>query len=318
MVKKRSFISTYWLKYTDRTGYKNYKWELHNYKNVEAANFLIGDKRLQNPAKIRALAAANHQLNLNHSGNAGDIIYALPTIKKLAEIVKVPINLYLRLGQPLLLSDKTTHPLGNVRLNDKMMTMLAPLIRSQSYISRFEVLTDQEIDIDLDYFRAGHVPMDRCNIAHWCSYITGINSELWKKWLDVEPDTSFAEDIIIARSERYRSKGVDYKFLKNYNNLKFIGVESEYNDIKKQVPHIEWMQVDDFLQMARIIAGCKFFIGNQSFPFSIAEALKVPRILEACFDVINVVPEGENGYDFLFQDHFESLVQELYSKSKAL
>jgi hypothetical protein len=312
-MKKKSFISKYWLKYTDKIGYKTYKWELANYKTVEFANFLTGYNRLNNLTKIKKLAQANQELNFNHSGNAGDIIYALPTIKKISEITMVPVNLYLRPNQPLLISADKKHPLGNVMLNEKSIEMFEPLISTQPYINKYGPLNNQVIDIDLDYFRAGMVPQDKGNIAHWCAYITGVNPVLWKQWLTVTPDLSFKNDVVIARSERYRNILIDYKFLKNYDRLKFIGVEAEYEDIRKHIPNIEWVQVSDFLQMARIIAGCKFFIGNQSFPFSIAEALKVQRILEVCFEVINVLPEGENGYDFLFQDHFESLVQELYN-----
>ncbi|HWZ04675.1 MAG TPA: hypothetical protein VNX40_13755, partial [Mucilaginibacter sp.] len=140
------------------------------------------------------------------------------------------------------------------------------------------------------------------------------NPELWKKWLFVEPNANFAEHVVIARSERYRNELIDYSFLKKYDNLKFIGVESEFKDLRKYIPNIEWVQVSDFLEMAGIIAGCKFFIGNQSFPYSIAEALKVPRILEVSLEVINVIPEGENGHDFMFQDHFETLAEALYNR----
>lgn len=66
-----------------------------------------------------------------------------------------------------------------------------------------------------------------------------------------------------------------------------------------------------FLELAEIIAVCKLFIGNQSFPFSIAEGLKIQRILELSTDIINVVPEGKGGYDVLFQYHFESLASDL-------
>ena len=34
--------------------------------------------------------------------------------------------------------------------------------------------------------------------------------------------------------------------------------------------------------MAQIIKACKFFIGNSSLGYDIAEGLKVPRLLEAC------------------------------------
>jgi len=60
--------------------------------------------------------------------------------------------------------------------------------------------------------------------------------------------------------------------------------------------------------MAQVIASCKLFIGNQSFPYSIAEALKTKRLLEVYYQAPNVIPNGPNGYDFYFQDHFKYLV----------
>jgi hypothetical protein len=163
----------------------------------------------------------------------------------------------------------------------------------------------------LIFFRAKLFSLDNTNIARWCSYITGVTPQLWKSWLTVDADQSYANTIIVARSERYRNSFVDYSFLKNYDNLVFIGVEAEYEDMRKAIPDIKWVQVDNFLQLARIIAGCKLFIGNQSFPFSIAEALKVPRILEIYYHTANVIPEGPNAHDFFFQDHFEALAKEL-------
>ncbi|RYD89201.1 MAG: hypothetical protein EOP54_25985, partial [Sphingobacteriales bacterium] len=306
MFKERNFLSKYWLKYTDRGEYITYKYDLANYKKNARLDGLVNSDRLTDIKKIKSFADEHKQLNLIHSGNAGDIIYALATIKKMQEITAVPINLYFKLGQPLLIDPKYTHPLGNVMLNQKMVDMLHPLISSQPYINNCESFINQRINIDMDYFRSGVVPLDKGNIARWCSYITGINPQLWKKWLFVEPDTTYADTIVIARSERYRNHLIDHSFLNKYPNKVFIGVQSEYKDMKKMLPDLKLVEVTDFLQMARIIAGCKFFIGNQSFPFAIAEALKVPRILEPSFDVINVVPEGEDGYDFFFQSHFES------------
>lgn len=310
MFKKRNLVSKLWLKYTDKPAYKNYKWDLINYRQLQFTNFLVRDEKLNSISKIKAVADATHQLNFIHSGNAGDIVYALPTIKKIYELTGADINLYLRLGRPLNLPNYNTHPVGNVMLNQKMADMLAPLIQSQGYINKCEIYNNQVIDIDLDYFRAGIIPTQG-NIARWCSYITGVSPDLWKKWLDIEPDVKFADSIVIARSGRYQNKEINYSFLNKYDKIIFIGIESEYKDILQFIPKIEWLQVDDFLQMAQIIAGCKFFIGNQSFPYSIAEALKVPRILEVCYEIINVSPEGENGYDFFFQEHFEWLISNL-------
>ena len=67
----------------------------------------------------------------------------------------------------------------------------------------------------------------------------------------------------------------------------------------------------NFYDLARIIAGCKFFIGNQSFPFALAEGLKVKRVLELYFECPNVIPAGEHAYDFCYQEQFEKIVKQL-------
>lgn len=314
MFKKKNIVSKLWLKYTNRANYKTYKWELQNYEQTQYTNFLFGSQRLNSLPKIKALSYAAGVINFTHSGNAGDIIYALPTLKKIHQLTGAKINLYFILGKPLILPKYSTHPLGNVMLNQPMADMLIPLISAQAYISNCETYTDQKIDVDLDYFRSGLVPQDKGNIARWCGYITGVNPDLWIPWLAVTPNKSFKDHIIIARSARYQNKIIDYRFLNKYSLLKFVGVESEYQEIRKYLPKIEWVQVSNFMDLAQIIAGCKFFIGNQSFPYAIAEALKIPRILEVAMEVINVVPEGENAFDFLFQDHFETLVDDLYTR----
>ncbi|MBS7564840.1 hypothetical protein KHS38_10525 [Mucilaginibacter sp. Bleaf8] len=312
MFKKRNTISKLWLKYTNRHQYKIYKWELDNYKNEQITQFFTGIDILDTSEKIIKQAQQDGCLNVMHSGNAGDVIYALPTVKKLHEITKVPINLYLRTNQPLVLSGYASHSMGAVMLNEKTVSLLTPLLNSQEYITSCTIYNDQKIHINFDIVRSKTISLGSGNIARWYSYFTGVTPELWKQWLKVEPDTTYANTIVLARSERYRNSAINYSFLKEYKNLIFIGVKSEYEDMKKQIPDLIWTEVNDFLILARILAGCKLFIGNQSFPYSVAEALKVPRILEVYAKIANVVPEGENAHDFYFQHHLEGLVKELY------
>jgi hypothetical protein len=310
MFKKRNILSKLWLKTTNRFAYKEYKWDLQNYKNLQFTSHLTGSGKLNTIQKIKATALKAGCLNILHSGNAGDIIYALATIKRISEVTSVPVNMYLRLNRPNNLPNYNSHPVGNVMLNNKMASLLIPLINAQPYINSCQVFADEEIHIDMDYFRAGILPMQG-NIARWVGYITGVNAELWKPWLTVEPNHQYDNSVIIARSGRYQNTSINYRYLQKFRSLYFMGIESEYQDMKQYLPNIEWLPVQDFLQMARIIAGCKFFIGNQSFPFSIAEGLKARRMLELSLEIINVVPEGQYAHDFLFQDHFESLVDQL-------
>ncbi|MBE9583920.1 hypothetical protein IM792_05625 [Mucilaginibacter sp. JRF] len=310
---KRGFLSKNWLKVTNKAEYKTYKRFLEEERRLNEFLFLYKKQRLNDREVYTLKARETGELNFSHSGNAGDIIYALPTIKKIQEITGTRVNLYLKLDQPLELKPGYKHPLGNVMLNQKMVDMLLPLISKQPYITYCGVNTGQEIDIDLDFFRNGPMPLDKGNIARWCGYITGINPDLGSAWLTVEANKEYNDTIIIARSERYQNITIDHSFLNDYKNVVFVGVKSEYDAIKTKLSGIEWVRVDDFLQLAEMIAGCKFFIGNQSFPFSVAEGLKVKRVLETSFEVINVIPEGPNAFDFFFQQHFEHLVHELNS-----
>ena len=88
----------------------------------------------------------------------------------------------------------------------------------------------------------------------------------------------------------------------------FIGLQDEFDDLKKDIPNLELYDPKDFYEVAQLIKSCKFFIGNMSVFYPIAEALKVPRLLEAepMFPVVQ--PVGKNAYDFYYQPHFEKFV----------
>ena len=60
----------------------------------------------------------------------------------------------------------------------------------------------------------------------------------------------------------------------------------------------------------------EIFIGNQSVAYPIAEALKVPRILEACPYFPVVQPVGDDAFDFYYQPHFEKWCNYLNNKYK--
>lgn len=314
--QKKNLIQSFWLKITDVKAYKEYKFILKEYRKAVKLNNFVSNGYALNIDKIIAIANKTEQVNFVHSGNAGDIIYALPTIKKIQELLQKPVNLYLKLDQPHQLALHFRHPLGNVMLNKTMTEMLLPLLSAQSYLNTCSIYTDQTIDIDLDEVRRAGLMLDRGSIARWYGYIFGVNADLYKSWLEVKPNLDYADTIVVARSQRYRSPFVDYSFLKNYSNLVFVGVQAELEEMKLEIPNIQYFNATNFLELAEVIAGCKFFIGNQSFPFSISEALKVPRILETFFDTPNVIPEGKNSYDFYFQEHFESLVKLLFTQSK--
>ena len=96
------------------------------------------------------------------------------------------------------------------------------------------------------------------------------------------------------------------EWAKDYDNI--IIVEGTW---QKEIHNLEFHDCKDFLEMAEIIKGSKFFIGNECFAYSIAESLKIPRLLEASPDFPVVFPTSSNGYDFYHQNHFEKLFKNL-------
>ena len=284
----------------DKDTYKHLK-QIEKYKD-----------RLEKVKPFSLAFPHNRPLHFKHSGNCGDIIYSIPTMKAIAG--KEDICLHLHIDQPASYARHIVHPLGNVMLNKKMVAMLQPLLLSQAGFTHCDLFAEQPIDVDLDIIREYPLLLDRGNIARWYFLVFPVNYDLNQAWLHAPPDPSLRDAIVIARSHRYHAPGVSYKFLKKYPDVQFIGLPEEYEQMKKMVPQIRHRPVKDFLEMASVIAGAKLFIGNQSFPFSLAEALKVNRLLEVHFQCPNVTVYGDKGFDFCFQPQFEELVKLRYDR----
>lgn len=295
-----NFFTRTFLKATDRDLY-------HKIKLQERDQLFLNKA---NTGRILFPAHTKPSYSFKHSGNAGDIIYSLPAAFALAD--NASIELFLNVDHPMNYSvERGKHPLNGVMLNSNMVAMLQPLLLSQSNIKKCAIYQNQSIDYDLDVFRRSPFDTHSGSIARWYFLHFAVNADLGKPWLTVTPDNSFNDYIVIARSLGYHSPGIDYSFLKKYRNLIFVGVPEEFNEMKQVLPAIKYQPVSNFLELAQLIAGCKFFIGNQSFPFSLAEALKVKRILEVYYICPNVIVEGINGYDFCFQEQFERIVSRL-------
>ncbi len=244
-------------------------------------------------------------LRFSHSGNAGDLIYSLPAIFEMA--AGTPCSLYL---QADVAADAIPgHPVGNVRLNDLMIERLLPLLHIQPGIAHVAKHRGEPIDVPIDLFRDAPILTDRGNIIRWYCAVFAISLDLSKPWLHAEPMPGLEDTVLIARSSRYRNLALDYRFLDRLPRIAFVGLPAEFEDMRTLLPSLQYLPTDDFLQLARAIRGCRLFIGNQSSPFSVAEALKVPRIVECNHIVPNVIPEGHGGYEAWFQPQFEFLVR---------
>lgn len=247
-------------------------------------------------------------INLSHSGNIGDIIYSLPTVIYFS--TKYKINFYLKTEEFAQYLEFQKHPLNNVKLSRNFANKLIPLLKDQHYIQNCDIYDNQQIDIDLDDFRQLDFDFSNGHLPRWYFYAFLANYDLAQPWLWVKTE-EYNNKIIVNRTSRYRNLSINYKFLKDYN-VTFLGLKQEYEDFLKEVPNAEHIEATDFLHLAKILKSCALFIGNQSFAFSVAEGLKITRVLEVCPFAPNVIPHGDKGWDFYSQNAFETIVKKLY------
>ena len=248
------------------------------------------------------------ELSFLHSGHLGDIIYALPTIKELSK--NHVCNFYIQINKPMELH-YPKHPSGDFYLDRRITELFIPLLEKQNYLNKVEIFSNQTIDVDLDLFRKMPINIQFYS-PRWFFQLTGTQVNLEKPCLDVQPHKKIVNKVVILRTFRARSHFINYKFLKSYNDLVFVGLRDEFDDLKKQVPNLQFYDCKNFLEMAEIIKASKMFIGNQSPGYGIAESLKIPRLLEANPDFPVIFPIGEKSYDFYHQVHFEKFFKKLY------
>lgn len=259
-----------------------------------------------------------------HSGSIGDVWASLPAIKEYHNKTGKKAIIYLVNGQKAFYYEGATHPTRNdngemVMLNESVITMMIPLLKSQDYIEDAKIWDNEEIDVDLNKIRETFVGMPNFSISRWYFYVyPDLACDVSKQWLFIpETEKDFAKNkILISRSERYNNERINYSFLKKYeNDLLFTGTMKEYNIFCMNYDlNIKKLAINNFLELAQSIKQSKFHISNQTMAFQISQGLLHPRILELCSFAPNVLVTGENAFDFFAQNALEYYVEYLYNK----
>lgn len=260
-------------------------------------------------------------VSFRHSGNFGDLISSIPSMRTFYENTGRKVILYMWLDRKAFYYQGAAHPVkdegGNmVMLNQYMFDMARPLLMAQDFIEDVKVWDGEEIKVNLDRIREQFVNMPNGSISRWYFYVfPDLAFDLSRVWLDVpDTDKDLAKGkIIINRTVRYNNEMASYHFLRSHEeNILFAGAPEEYqkfcDSFALKVPRLE---VDNFLELAQAIKQSKFFIGNQSMCFQLAEGMKKPRIVELCAAAPNVIPIGENAFDFYTQIGLEYYFKKL-------
>jgi|TARA_B110000967_G_C18812679_1_gene524460 hypothetical protein len=306
MLDLNNFLLRGFYKLFNRSKYKNYK-NLLQIKNDQKLFKVKFEKYIN---QIQDNLNNKKEISFLHSGHTGDIINILPILKNLSKTHKC--KLYIQLDSPIS-KFYPHHPAGQVFMNKKIYDMLLPLLKKQQYLDSIETYNKQNIDINFDIIRELPIRLTFDSMKYGF-HISGIQADLNETFLSVDEHLTIKNKIIILRSLRYQNHFINYDFLSKYEDVYFIGTINEYDDLKKNINNLRFYNCKDFLDMAQIIKSCKLFIGNSSMGFTIAEGLKVPRLLEAYPWNGSQQVHGFNGYDFYFQSHFEKFFQILHNK----
>lgn len=262
----------------------------------------------------------NKTVTFKTSCYSGDLIYTLPGIREACRKLKARAKIYLWLDRKWRAPyESAKHPYATP-MNATVLRMIKPLLEAQDYIAGVYPWKGEHITVDLDHLRENAITsMPYGSITRWPFHVwPDMQCDLSDPWIwpGFKSNETTGNKIVINRTSRYRNDGIHYWFLKDYQDqVIFAGLPEEHEVFCKEWElDIPLLVVNDFLELAWALRSCRFFIGNQSMCFAIAEAMKIPRILEICPFAPNVIPCGPHGYDFLHQFALDYLFKDLNSR----
>lgn len=262
-----------------------------------------------------------------HIGTAGDVLYSLPTVAALGggEFV---------LAANALFPEEAAHLQGKVMLPLAVCESLKPLIEYQPFISTCGIQDAADVPaheyVDLNEWRFqvtlvwGNSPLpERYFIAHTTTY------PLEEPWLEVPEIDSCCEGlsgtelnlirsnpILVNLTHRVRNPFIDHSALSIFadeGSLLFVGLPDEYDTFVDMYDiRCPSITATTFLQLASIISNARAFVGNMSACWVLADALKVPRLLEVYLLGDHARPYGLDGYAAVNQPAYDAAFERLF------
>lgn len=232
----------------------------------------------------------NDKLNFNkvfnHSGNFGDVMFSLHFAIELIEYLNSNISeweFHLQTNQPAKYCAE--HPYGKVMLTTEAAQMIKPLIQSMGFK---EVSIDDNCPlncVNLSSFRKMRLNLSASDLRslYYSICYWHLPQDFTRNLFEHIPSNKhneLADRIILIHTNRYNNYFIQLKALEAFRDeLMFMGMKSEYDSFCKNLFNVDYLPIGDFLDAAEKMKSAKGVIGNQSGLYSLAEMLKVPRIL---------------------------------------
>lgn len=218
-----------------------------------------------------------------HSGDLGDILASLIAMRELGG------------GEMFIGPDNQTSMATREKMTVKRAQIIIPLLEAQPYVhsAKFSDIMPPNLNYDLNQSRmfmrseySKGKPWINLAQVYLRSFGLSVANDQ-RPWLEVAPKG--IAPVVIARSSRYHDEDFRWdRIVSEYRGqLVFVGLKSEHEDFCHRFGRVPHHQTANLLELAKVIAGCRLFVGNQSCPYWIAEGLKKPAILEVFRDIPN-------------------------------
>ncbi len=246
------------------------------------------------------------KLRFRHSGDLGDLIYALAPLR-----ARTSSELYLSCehqahmralqaeGYP-----SRAFPISGIKedgsaagLTVSSIKFLLPLLELQNYLTKVDVWNrDQVVDCDIDRWRVRAKTDFLCeSLAESQGRVMGVSGveHLKNAWIFLEPGRKRATSpkIAFSRSLRYRNPKFPWRLIYGQWRKKavFVGTKSEHEAFTQEVGPLPYLYFENAREMAECFQGLSLFVGNQSFPLSLALGLGCRTLQETSPWVPNCV-----------------------------
>lgn len=235
--------------------------------------------------QAKAIPAGRH---FYHSGDLGDIVYALPALRELA-----PCSLHLGPDSNTLQvnGNRPRNPIGREAFN-----FLQPLLAVQPYLTNtdYAELCHQSWT-NCNTFRQRFTSKgDDLNLAIEQAKHLGVTpTAVRDAWLTAPAGGPSSPAVLFARSARRQNHNFPWaQAVERYkHDAAFIGLPEEHDQFCQQFGSLPRLPVNSALELAQVLQQCELLLTNTTFTHAVAEGLKkkvivelVPRILHAYFD----------------------------------
>jgi len=224
-----------------------------------------------------------------HSGDMGDIIFSLPTIKALGGGILLLDPDGGEICPLVKWADRT-----RTKLNKESIDFLRPLLEYQPYIEMVDYWDGRKVDYDLDEFRK-HIKYNNLADSHLAAFNLPLGNRDFR-WLDFDQkwkEEAVNKPLLISRTPRYHGNfGFWEAFLGDSNHkpyedkMAFIGHKKEHEIFEytfgKQVPYYETPTVQSIIGA---IMNCQVLVTNQGFIHSLGEGMKKGDMLTELYRV---------------------------------